>query len=127
MKESSCTEQEDSQGLALSSLALFGLTAGIGVVAGAALRRRYRLAAMTGLAIAIVIGVFLAAYLSGSPGPEHSSCDDCPNLLGRYWDPKTTTVLAFVGVSGFIAGSGVGALARPLIRGLQLLFRQHSR
>jgi hypothetical protein len=109
----------------VTSLAILASTGVLGLVAVVVMNGRGRgLEATVVLAIVVVAGVFLAAYLSASSGPDHPSCSDCQRHLGRYWDPTTATLLALVGLGGLLAGSSIGALGRLVVRGIWLRFRQ---
>lgn len=74
------------------------------------LRHRHRrLLVFSVVAALAFFGVILVAYLSAAHNSSGSSCSDCQQLLGRFWEPDLVGILAFIASVGVLVGAGVGA------------------
>jgi hypothetical protein len=78
-------------------------------------RGRGRAAFLT-LIFAALVSVYVIAYATADRTAEHSSCSDCTQFLGRYWEPDLVTFLALIAVVGAAAGAALAAGAQLLRR-----------
>jgi hypothetical protein len=74
------------------------------------------LAAIAGAGLLLAAAFVLVVYFRAPPAQARRGCSDCGLYLGRWWEPGVVLVVAIVGVAGWVAGAGTGALARRLLR-----------
>jgi hypothetical protein len=95
---------------------LFAVPAALCFVATIRLRRRRLL--IFGLVAALAFsGVFVYSYLTAAHDSSGSSCSDCQQFVGRYWEPDLVAFLALVASVGVILGAGVGSLVAAFLPG----------
>jgi hypothetical protein len=98
-------------------LVIFAAPFGVGFVLSALLARTItRGLALCVLGLLVAAGLFFGAYLL-SDTERPSSCSDCEELWGRWWEPGYAAFWAtcFLGfwVAGIIAGRFAALLWRP--------------
>ncbi len=77
--------------------------------------RRLAAIAVSGLVLAAIF--ILAVYLRAPTAHAPHGCSDCGLYLGRWWEPGVIVVVDIFGLVGWVAGTGIGAAARRLLRG----------
>jgi len=98
----------------MTVLLLFVVPAAIGLGVSAQLRTRRLVVIVTG-AVLLFAGVVVVAYLSASHSAAGSSCSDCEELAGRYWEPDLVALLGLIAAAGWCLGAGTGFFIRGLL------------
>lgn len=76
---------------------------------------RSRLAAVAGLGVILAIA-FVAVVYVAAPTHRPARCSDCGLHGGRYWEPWFVSLLAAVGLVGWLAGAALGVAGGALRR-----------
>jgi drug/metabolite transporter (DMT)-like permease len=88
-------------------LLLFLIPLAVGLPVMLVLKRRRLLIGGIG-AILLVLGVVITAYSIATHGPLGSSCSDCQQFAGRYWEPDLAVFLGLIAAAGWGVGSVLG-------------------
>jgi hypothetical protein len=68
---------------------------------------RSRLAAVVGLGVVLAVA-FVGVVSVAAPTHRPARCSDCGLYGGRYWEPWFVSLLAAVGLVGWVAGGVIG-------------------
>lgn len=98
----------------MTVLLLFVVPAAVAFGVATVLRTR-RLLVVSAGALLLFAGVFVFAYLSASHTPIGSSCSNCEQFAGRYWEPDLVALLALIASAGWCLGAGAGVLVRGVL------------